>query len=456
MTKLNTPILSGLMKLKDKDKIRFHMPGHKAHANELYKPIIDNLLQLDFTEIDGADNLYNTNGIIEESLKLLTKERGSKKSFYLTNGTTVGILAGIMALTNHKDKVLLARNCHKSVYNAIELNELVPIILEHEKTDTGLEIPIAEEEFLKVLKKDRDIKMVILSRPNYFGLSRDIKELAKYCTENDVYLFVDEAHGSHLKYHEDLTINAMELGASLSVNSFHKTLPSLTQTSVINFGHHMSDEDIAKVLSMLEKLQTSSPSYIFMMSLELASAYMAEHGEERFEKLKSYVDDFYKSIEDLDFVFYPNFSKDLEQDFSRVILQTTSPSIYLRHHLEHHGIFIEMITKNIMVLITSPMDREEDFKALSKAIRSFNMNDYKDFITHEDIDSVSENNRVSLRNAEGRKLKENIIIYPPGNIYLKKGDVIKGEDISYLMDLFENGVKVFTDFSKNLNNLYVE
>ena len=102
------------------------------------------------------------------------------------------------------------------------------------------------------------------------------------------------------------------------------------------------------------------------------------------------------------------------------------------------------------------MDREEDFKALSKAIRSFNMKDYKDFVTHEDIESDKEDNRVSLLNAEGKKLKENIIIYPPGNIYLKKGDVIKSEDISYLMDLFENGVKVFTDFSKDLNNLYVE
>lgn len=453
MTKLNTPILSGLLKLKDNDKIRFHMPGHKGHAGELYKPIIDNLLQLDFTEINGSDNLYNTNGIIEESLKLLSKERGSKKSFYLTNGTTVGILAGIMALTNHKDKVLIARNCHKSVYNAIELNELVPIILEHEKTESGLEIPIAEEEFLKVLKNDRDIRMVILSRPNYFGLSRDIKKLANYCKENGVYLFVDEAHGSHLKYHSALTVDAMELGASLSVNSFHKTLPALTQTSVINFGYNMSDEDIAKVLSMLEKLQTSSPSYIFMMSLELSSAYMTECGEKKFKDLKNYVDDFYKSIDDLDFVFYPNFSKDLEQDFSRIILQTHFPAVYLRHHLEKHDIFIEMITKNIMVLITSPMDREEDFKALSKAIKSFNLKDYKDFITY---DNINKENTSSLSKSEGKKLKENIIIYPPGNIYLKKGDIIKKEDVTYLMDLIKNGVKVFTDFSKDLNNLYVE
>ena len=453
MTKLNTPILSGLLKLKDNDKIRFHMPGHKGHADELYKPIIDNLLQLDFTEINGSDNLYNTNGIIEESLKLLSKERGSKKSFYLTNGTTVGILAGIMALTNHKDKVLIARNCHKSVYNAIELNELVPIILEHEKTETGLEIPIAEEDFLKVLKNDRDIRMVILSRPNYFGLSRDIKKLANYCKENGVYLFVDEAHGSHLKYHSALTVDAMELGASLSVNSFHKTLPALTQTSVINFGYNMSDEDIAKVLSMLEKLQTSSPSYIFRMSLELSSAYMTECGEKKFEDLKNYVDDFYKSIDDLDFVFYPSFSKDLEQDFSRIILQTSFPAVYLRHHLEEQGIYIEMITKNIMVLITSPMDKKEDFKALSKAIKSFNLKDYKDFITY---DNINKENTSSLSKSEGKKLKENIIIYPPGNIYLKKGDIIKKEDITYLMDLIENGVKVFTDFSKDLNNLYVE
>ena len=456
MTKLNTPILTGLMELKEIDKIRFHMPGHKGKAHELYKPIMENMLKIDFTEVNGADNLYNTNGIIEESLKLLAEERGSKKSFFLTNGTTVGILAGIMGLTTPGEKVLMARNCHKSVYNAIELNKLTPVILDHEKTETGLEIPIKQERFVEKLKGDKEIKMVILSRPNYFGLSENIDVLAEYCKENKVYLFVDEAHGSHLKYHDSLTKDAMTLGASLSVNSFHKTLPSLTQTSIINFNHHMDDKEIASVLSMMEKLQTSSPSYILMMALELSRAYMEVYGRYKMKELKGYIEDFYKSIKDIDFISFPSFREGLEQDFSRVILETKFPSIYLRKHLEEKGIFIEMITKNIMVLITSPMDEREDFLALAEAIKSFNMKDYE--VADSDFESgeISDENTVSLRHSTGRTLKENIIIYPPGNIYLKKGDIIKEDDASYLLGLIENGVKVYTDFNKDLNNLCVE
>ncbi|MDO5018687.1 MAG: aminotransferase class I/II-fold pyridoxal phosphate-dependent enzyme [Lagierella massiliensis] len=456
MKNYNTPIVRGLLNLKEKDAIRFHMPGHKGRSYEAIKPLIDNLLQLDFTEIDGSDDLYNPNGIIKESLSLLGNERGSKRSFYLTSGTTVGILAGIMGLTSQGDKILITKNCHKSVYNAIELNRLVPIILEHEPLDSGLEIPISQEIFISKLKEQKDIKMVVLSRPNYFGLSKNIKDLIEYCKENHIYLFIDEAHGSHLRYHEDLTDDAMTLGASLSVNSFHKTLPSLTQSSVINFNQQMSDIDISKVLSMIEKLQSSSPSYLLMASLEISSAFMKECGNKKLKELKSHVDEFNNSVQKLDFLKVITSNHLMEHDFTRIVLETDFPALYLKNHLENNGIFVEMITRNILVLIATVMDEKSDFITLSKSIKSFNLKKYLDVSKYKRFPDTYDISKISFNHAEGKTLKENIIIYPPGTIYLKKGDVITKKDIDYLTSLIEDGIHVFTDFNKNLNNLYVE
>ena len=247
-----SPVLQGLLYMKEKDKFRFHMPGHKGKFLEFYKPLVDNLISLDFTEINGTDDLYNSSSIIKEALNLLTIERNSKYSFFLTNGTTVGILATIMALTKENDYILIPKDSHKSVYNAIELNNLNPIIVENNIAPSGLVYPIDEDILLSILKKNKNIKMVILSRPNYYGLCTKIDRLSSYCEENNIILFIDEAHGSHLQYHRNFPKNALSLGAHISVNSFHKTLPSFTQTSIINFGHNLSIINMMKVLNYIE------------------------------------------------------------------------------------------------------------------------------------------------------------------------------------------------------------
>lgn len=459
MKDFNTPVLQGLLSISKKDKVRFHMPGHKGKFMEVYKVLSDNLINLDFTEINGTDDLYNSNEMLKKGLDLLTIDRKSKYSFYLTNGTTVGILASILGLTNKGDSILISKDCHKSVYNAIELNTLKPIILENEIENSGLIFPLEENNIITTLEKNKEIKVVVISRPNYFGLCGNIENLSKYCISHNIFLIVDEAHGPHFYYHENLPTTAMELGASISINSFHKTLPALTQSSVINFSDNLSNFHISKVLSMIEKLQSSSPSYILMSSIDISREYMRIYGREKLSTVEKYIDDFYLSIKDLDWIKYPNIKKsNIDIDFTRIILETKVPAVTVQKYLEDNNIYIEMISKNILVLISTTEDSKEDFLYLSNVLQKFNpntlsiKNNSTKIIKKNKIDNIT---LVSLDKSAGKTLKENIIIYPPGTIYLKIGDIITQENINYIKDLLKSGINVYTDFNKNINFLYV-
>src|SRR5699024_9161328 len=165
MTKnLDIPVLKGLFEHKNKSEISFHMPGHKGKYIDEYKVLQENLLSFDVTELDDTDDLYNPKGFLKEALQKLSKERKSMQSIFLTNGSTVGILSSIMALTNINDKILIEEGCHKSVYNAIELNNLNPIILSTKYDENKIPLPTSEDRLLNTLKENPDVRAVVLSR----------------------------------------------------------------------------------------------------------------------------------------------------------------------------------------------------------------------------------------------------------------------------------------------------
>ena len=456
MNNIKSPILQGLFLVKNKDSIRFHMPGHKGKDLDYFKPLVENLFSLDFTEINGTDDLYNSSSIIKEAIELLTNERKSKYSFFLTNGTTVGILASILALTKQADQILIPKDSHKSVYNAIELNKLHPIIIDNIVADSGLIYPIDEDILLKTLKENTSIRMVVLSRPNYYGLCSKIDKIASYCYDNNIILLIDEAHGSHLAYHNNFPKNGLSQGASITVNSFHKTLSSFTQTSVINFGENISIVDMAKVLNYIEKLQSSSPSYLMLASLDLTRAYIEENGLSGYKALEENILDFYQSISHLSWIKIPKYPNIYDKDFSRIILETSIPAIFVQQYLEDNNIFIEMISKNILVLISSIEDTKEDFTKLSTVLNRFDPSlNYDLKKTSKNENFIRNNNTLPLYECEGKVLHENIIIYPPGYYYLKIGDIITLENINYIDDLLNSGINVYTDLNKDIYNLYV-
>lgn len=454
--KLDTPVLDGLIAHRNMSNTSFHMPGHKGKYIKEYEILKENLLDFDVTELDDTDDLYNAEGFLKKALLALSDERKSKQSIFLTNGSTVGILSSIMGLANEKDLVLMEEACHKSVYNAVNLKNLQSIIIKTKYDENKIPLPTTENILIENINNNPNIKFVVISRPNYYGLSMDITNLSKICKMKNIYLIVDEAHGSHLSYSDKNTKSAMELGASVSINSFHKTLPAFTQTSVLNLSDNLTDFERRKILSMVEKLQSSSPSYLLMASIDIARSYIKNYGDEKLDILFDNISDFSKKVDTLNNIsIYKNFSG-FSHDFTRPVLICNNPKD-LEIHLQNNNIFIEMIGEKSLVLVSTLMDEKADFENLFSALSTYkeksiiNTNyNQKDL----NILTLDKGVLVPLSKSENYISLENIIPYPPGNIYIKKGDKITKENILHLESLINSHIHIYKDFYKDINYIF--
>lgn len=263
-------LYSLLKKYSKKHVIAMHMPGHKRHK------FLHNSLpyDIDITEIDGFDNLHNPNGILKERMELASKLYKTKRTYFLVNGSTCGILASIKSVCENGDEILIAKNCHKSVFHAVELMDLkCSFIPSHFDDETKIHLQIYPEDVDLCLKNNRGIKCVLITSPTYEGVISNIEKIAEVVHKYNIPLIVDEAHGAHLY----LTNNsACQKGADIVINSLHKTLPSLTQTALL---HICSDRiDTEKVSKSLSIFESSSPSYVLMASIDECITFMSKFG----------------------------------------------------------------------------------------------------------------------------------------------------------------------------------
>lgn len=400
-----------------KEKVSFHMPGHKGKMLEGMKDFLENILKIDVTELSDTDDLYHANNIIAEGRNNLALFSHAKKSMYLVNGSTSGIVASIMSVLDENDKILVEKNCHKSVINGVRLARGKSVEVECDG--------VCEQEILiENLKKDSSIKAVLITRPNYYGIYQPIEKLVEYCHENNIKIIVDEAHGTHFAL-DCFDKNAMQLGCDISINSYHKTMPAFTQTAAINF--NCEDELIDKTISNLQMIMTSSPSYIFMTSVEYAVNYCTKN-ENKYAELKEIIDWFYSEIEGLDFIRKGPIQKNCKRDFTRIVLECDNPSD-VNEHLIKNGIYIEMIDDKNLVLISTIADEKKDFEILLEALRSYKKSDSTK--TYKTYDYLLNKN-----------ITNDIVIYPPGKIFAKKNSTINQEQIDELNDLSSKGVNI--------------
>ena len=269
---MKTPVFDALKKLKEEDSVFFHMPGHKGKNTLVnWGELIP---EVDTTETIGMDNLLDPRGIINESQELAAKVFGAKSTHYGVNGSTGSIYIALATITKPGDKILVQRNCHKAVYNAMILNRLNPVYIypnynEKHHVMTGID----PEDVDEALSKDKDIKAVVLTYPTYYGVCSDLESIANIVHKHNRILMVDEAHGPHMTFSDSLPKSALACGADIVIHSTHKTLPSFTQTSMIHVG---SDRiDVNKLRDRFQLYTTTSPSYLFIASNEIATAYMA-------------------------------------------------------------------------------------------------------------------------------------------------------------------------------------
>ena len=271
-------IYDRLREYSHSDYYGFHMPGHKRQMDLLGDT---SPYSIDITEIDGFDDLHHADGILRDAQERAARIYHADETHFLINGSTVGILSAIFGVTQKGDTILVARNCHKSVYHAIDMNELNPVYLYPAfDSEAQLNTEISAEDVRTTLEKNPKIRAVVIVSPTYDGVVSDVEAIAEAVHEKGIPIIVDEAHGAHFGFHPYFPENSNTKGADLVIHSLHKTLPSLTQTALLHVNGDLVDR--RRVKKYLDMLQTSSPSYVLMASIDACVELLEHKAEECF------------------------------------------------------------------------------------------------------------------------------------------------------------------------------
>ena len=277
---LSTPLLSALLALVNRVDAPFYSPGHKRGVG-IGSSLADfwgnAVFQSDLPELPELDNLFAPQGVIHSAQVLAAEAFGAEQTWFLINGSSCGIVAAILATCKPGEKIILPRNIHRSVVSGLILSGAVPVFIAPEYNPSeDLIYSISPSALAKTLAVNRDARAVMVVYPTYQGICGDIEALIRITHAYNLPFLVDEAHGAHLAFHPDLPPSALSLGADLSVQSTHKVLGSLSQASMVHLqGDRLDGHRLSQALQLL---QTTSPSYILLASLDAARQQMALQG----------------------------------------------------------------------------------------------------------------------------------------------------------------------------------
>ena len=460
----------GFLKRHAEEKpVSFHMPGHKGSAIYKrfgYEEFLNNIMDCDITEIPGADNLFQCEGIIDETMEKYGDLYDVRKSYLLVNGSSSGLIAAILATSVPGGKVAIARNSHKSIFNALTLGNLDPVyIYPDELEEYNILGGIDPEKIDKLLEENEDVTTVVIPSPNYYGICSDVEEIAKVCHRHGKFLVVDQAHGAHLKFMhkfggelgEDYPDAAEDSGADIVINSIHKTLASWTQTALLNV---CSDKVNLLILEdKLQQIESSSPSYPLMASLDINAELLKKHGRELIEAWEDNIEYFYQSAFNI-----PGLKMILAEglDGTKINLDMSAyglTGLELEAILNEKGIYPELVTGNIVMCMTGIGNTFEHFERLLRALLEIATSKSITMImnagAHEGPSGETPWTRVlqkakvpvikepiDIYEAEGRVCASSIIPYPPGIPIVCPGEIIDREMIDYVMSLRHAGEKV--------------
>lgn len=462
----SNPFKEKLRQALEPVKISFHVPGHKYGKAQLaaHYPQEPHLL-MDTTEIPGTDNLHEPEGIILEAQQRASAFYGSRESFFLVNGTTSGVLAMILAAIEPGDTLLMGRDCHQSVYHGAYLAQaklrwLVP----QYDPETLLNLGISKADVAASLKKHPDIKAVVLTYPTYFGICSDLKGIAEICRTYGVLLLVDEAHGAHFPLSYELPLSALEAGADICVQSTHKSLPALTQSSMLHIGSERVDRE--KLRWMLRMVQTSSPSYLLMQSLDQAMAIASTSGPAEMTRLLHVLAAFRERAAQIPGLLIPG--KELigrggvhDMDVTKIILDPCGAGISgadLSEMLRSRfGIQMELSTPWYALGVASIGNTDTDIEALGTALEDLISEMHSDYplkfrgllppgapeavMAWRDALKGAMSS-VKLEDSAGGVSGAMVTPYPPGIPVLMPGERITAETVKYLQTCKEEKISV--------------
>ncbi|TVP86866.1 MAG: aminotransferase class I/II-fold pyridoxal phosphate-dependent enzyme [Alkalicoccus sp.] len=447
-----TPLFTAL---KHKNEtVSCHVPGHKNGRVffEEAAPCYKDILRLDATEIEGLDDLHDPEGVIREAEELLSSLYDSSSSFFLTGGSTAGNLALLLA-AGPGEKIIVQRNSHQSVFHGLELADQNPVFLAPE-TDSlsGLALGISSGQLEQALSSHPETKAVFLTNPTYEGYTLPLKEHAAVCRAYDTLLVVDEAHGAHFLPGSSpwFPKSALSAGADAVVQSAHKTLPAMTMGAWLHLGERMEKTEVKRRLSMI---QSSSPSYPIMGSLDTARAYAAEKND---WKETAEVISLHRKMLETKVRLLPESIGPYRLDPLKVNLYTEEegrPEKW-QEQMKSQGMFPELISPVHLLAVLS-LDKEEISETMEKLVSVFSRETCTEKV-HEPVPGkgltslvytyremfTKKTREVLWEESEGLTAAETVIPYPPGIPLLLRGERIHSMHLKERNRLRKKGVRI--------------
>lgn len=450
--------------------VPMHMPGHKRNV-QLAEYLRKLGADIDITEIDGFDDLHDADGVLAEGMERAARLWGAKRSFFCVNGSTGGILASVFAVLDDGDELVCARNCHKAVYNALELRRAKPRFLFPEREEqSGTDCIVTADAVAAMLDAYPASKAVIITSPTYEGVVCDVDAIAAAVHERGAVLIVDEAHGAHLGFGCGFPNGAVKSGADIVVHSLHKTLPSLTQTAMVHVCSERVDED--KLARSMAIFETSSPSYLLMSSIDCCVRLLEERSEELFRLWRSRLELFERETSDLKHLRVMKKTDAMyARDPSKLVISTRGTGLSGRELMavlrERYSVELEMAAADYVVAMTGMGDIDYNIQALSDALCEIDRAcEPAEIPTRPDVPhserycfsweaASMEREAVDISAAAGRVSAEYVWAYPPGIPLLIPGERIDSSFEKLIESREKAGISMKSTFSALPKKIYV-
>ncbi|WP_017727140.1 aminotransferase class I/II-fold pyridoxal phosphate-dependent enzyme [Halalkalibacterium ligniniphilum] len=464
-----TPLFTGVVEHAKKQPVQFHIPGHKKGAGidpEFREFIGENALSIDLINIGPLDDLHHPHGIIKEAQELAAEAFGADHTFFSVQGTSGAIMTMIMAVCGPGDKIIVPRNVHKSIMSAIIFSGATPVFI-HPEIDKSLGIShgITTDAVEKAVKTHPDAKALLVINPTYFGISADLKKIVDIAHESDIPVLVDEAHGVHIHFHDQLPLSAMQAGADMAATSVHKLGGSMTQSSVLNVKEGLVSPK--RVQSIISMLTTTSTSYLLLSSLDVARKQLATNGHElisRAIELAEHTRERINQINGLYCVGKEILGTKATYDFdpTKLIISVKNLGItgydvevWLR---KHYQIEVELSDLYNILCIVSFGDTKEELDLLVQALTELSRLQKNRIEIREPIPVYAPNiptlalsprdafyaetEVVPFAESAGRTIAEFVMVYPPGIPILIPGEIISQENLDYITKNVKAGLPV--------------
>lgn len=477
LSQLSAPIYEALEAFRKKRVVPFDVPGHKRGRGnpELRELLGEKCVNLDVNSMKPLDNLCHPVSVIRDAEQLAAEAFGAAHAFFMVGGTTSSVQSMVLSSTKAGDKIILPRNVHKSVINALVLNGAVPVYINPEvdgKLGISLGMELAEVE--KAIKENPDAKAVLVNNPTYYGICSDLRSIVKLAHAHNMLCLVDEAHGTHFYFGPNMPVNAMAAGADMASVSMHKSGGSLTQSSLLLTGPNVNWEYVSQIINLT---QTTSASYLLLSSLDISRRNLYMRGESSFSKVAEMAEYAREEINTIG-GFYA-YGRELINGSSIFDFDVTKLSVYTRdiglagievYDLlrDEYDIQIEFGDIANILAYVSIGDRIQDIERLVGALadikRLYSCDPSKMLNTEYIAPQVkvspqeafyAKDESLPIGETAGRICSEFVMCYPPGIPILAPGEVITQEIIEYINYAKEKGCSMQGPEDPEVNNINV-